>query len=242
MKPVTIEHPFRTMSLGTVDDTPLRPLELEAIEKYTALHNVSYELKQLLNRLITEYTEVMESRQQCQQAFNNLQNEYVLLAPMLHYFEEGHYLPEEEVEEVNEDERVCYDTTALLIQLDEFKIQYYQYAEKVMAIEKEHNNLQQVQEQLDTTIEDFDDNYFSPIVRDYKIAIIDIVALDKDFDDYKGDLAQVSQLSDRMYDTREAFIELHNQLYKSMQELDKDLAKLFSLLKKLNGEDNEQTN
>jgi hypothetical protein len=236
MKPVTIDHPFRTMSLGTVGEASLRPLEQEAIEKYTALHNVTYELKQLLNKLINDYTTVMETRQQCQQAFNNLQNEYVLLAPMLHYYEEGHYLPDEEVEEVNEEERVCYDTTSLLIQLDEFKIRYYHYAEKVMAIENEHNNLQQIQDKLDATFDDFDDNYFSPIVRDYQNAQIDIVALDKDFDDYKGDLHQVSQLTDRMYDTRNAFIELHNQLYKSMQELDKDLAKLFAMLKKMNGE------
>jgi len=236
MTPMTIDHPFRTISLGTTGEFQLSRLEQEAIEKYTALHNESYDLKQLLNRLIAEYTAVMETRQQCQQAFNSLQNEYVLLAPMLHYYEEGGYLPEEEINEVNEDERVCYDTSSLLIQLDEFKIRYYKYAEKVMAIEKEHSDLQQKQEKLDATFDDFDDNYFAPIVRDYANAQIDIVALDQDFDDYKGDLYQLSQLTDNMYDTRNAFIELHNQLYQGMQELDKDLAKLFSMLRKMNGE------
>src|SRR5688500_1805327 len=121
----------------------------------------------------------METQQLCQQAFNNLQNEYVLLAHMLHYYDEGKSLPKEEAEVEKEEESVSYDVTYLLSQLDEFKIRYYQYAGKVMAIEKEHNNLQLMQDKLDATFDDFDDSYFSPIVRDYKNAQIDIVALDK---------------------------------------------------------------
>jgi len=237
MKPMTINHPFRTISLGSVSDVPLSQLELDAIEKYTVLHNESYHLKQLLNRLITDYAALMETRKQCRQAFDNLQNEYVLLAPMVHYYEEGNYLPDEEAEQVNEEERVCYDTKALFTQLNAFKEIYHQYAEKVKAVEKEHNNVLQSQEKLDATFDDFDDNYFMPIMRDYANMQIDIVCLDEDYENYKEDLSQVTELGDRLNDTRNAFIELHNQLYQNMQGLDKDLAALFTVLKKMNGEE-----
>lgn len=235
MKPVIIEHPLRTISLECGDE-PLSALEQQAIEKYTTLHNDTYALKQLLGKLIHDYTEAVTTRQQCQQSFTDLQNEYVLLAPMLHYYKEGGLLSEDEAEEVHDDEKVCYDPAPLFNQLNEFRKVYHHYAGSIQALEKEHAGMLQLQEKLEADFDVFDEQYFQPIIHNYAQMQIDTVTLDSDFDDYRGSWSSITRLSDNLCDTRNAFIELHNQLYNQMQSLDKDLTVLFDTLRKMNGE------
>src|SRR5215467_13583719 len=98
MKPTTIDHPFRTILLDYMSDATLSELEQTAIEKYIALHDESQQLKETILRLHDYYTSALEVQQQCRTDFDKLQNEYVLVSPMLHYFEEGSYLPPAEVE------------------------------------------------------------------------------------------------------------------------------------------------
>lgn len=233
MKPVIIEHPLRTISLQCSDE-PLGTLEQEAIEKYTTLHNDTYALKQLSGKLINDYAEAVATLQQCQQSFHNLQNEYVLLAPMLHYYQEGEQLTEEEAYDVQEDEKLCYDPSPLFNQLNEFKKVYYHYVHGVQALEKEHTGMLHLQEKLEAAFDVFDEQYFSPIIHNYAQMQIDTLTFDADFDDYRSTWSQLNRLSDHLCNTRNAFIELHNQLFGQMQALDKDLALLFDTIRKMN--------
>src|SRR5687767_6962187 len=114
MKPTIINHPFRTILLQYNSDAPLSSFEQEAIEKYTSLHNESHGQKQLIIRLLDYYTSAKTLQQQCRTDFNNLQSEYMLVSPMLKYFEQGQNLSEIEIETVPEEHRVGYDTQSLL--------------------------------------------------------------------------------------------------------------------------------
>lgn len=233
MKPTIINHPFRTITLGYVSEAPLSKLEEEAIEKYTRLHTESHQLQQLITHLLKYYTTAVNTQQQCRNDFNTLSSEYLLVSPMLHYFEEGSHLQDNEVDMVDEDERVCYDMQPLFTQLDVFQNSYEIYAEGLKAAENEHINMVQQQEELEKHFDDFDDNYFSPIIKNYESMEIDIVYLDEDFDNFRGAFTDLTKLSDTLCDTRNAFVEQHLQLYNEIVSLNKDLTNLFTALNKM---------
>ena len=233
MKPTIINHPFRTISLDYVSDAPLSELEQKAIEKYTALHDKSQQLKEIITRLHNYYTSALEVQQQCRTDFDKLQNEYVLVAPMLHYFEEGSYLPPAEIEEVDETERVCYDTQPLMVQLEVFKYSYHDYVEPLKIAEKEHTDMIQFQEKVEEDFDEFDEKYFSPIVKNYTEMEIDIAAFDEDFDNFRGAYGDLMKLNDDLCDARNAFIEIHVPLHDQILELDKNLTNLFTVLNRI---------
>lgn len=233
MKPTTINHPFRTISLGYMSDAPLSKLEQEGIEKYIALHDKSEELKQIITRLYNYYTSALEVQQQCHTDFDKLQSEYVLVSPMIHYFEEGSYLPEHEAHEVDENERVCYNTQPLMAQLEIFTYSYHDYVEPLKIAEKEHADMLQLQEKLEQDFDEFDEKYFSPIVKDYEHMEIDIVILDEDFDNYRAAFTDLDKLSGELCDARNAFIDIHIPLHQQIMALDKDLGNLFTVLNKI---------
>jgi hypothetical protein len=233
MKPTTINHPFRTISLDYMSDAPLSELEQTAIEKYVALHDKSQQLKETIQRLHNYYTSALEVQQQCRHDFDKLQNEYVLVAPMLHYFEEGSYLPPTEVEGVDENERVCYDTQPLMMQLEIFKYSYNDYIEPLKIAEKEHADMVQFQEKVEEDFDEFDEKYFSPIVKNYEQMEIDIAALDEDFDNFRGAYGDLMKLEDDLCDARNVFIAIHIPLHEQILQLDKDLTNLFTVLNKI---------
>ena len=145
MKPTIIEHPFHVIKLTYMSEAPLSVLEEEGIEKYVALHDKSQEYKEVLERLINYYSSADKTLQKCKIIFDNLQNEYILLTPMLHYLEEGGPLSENEIESIDESERVCYDTQPLLSQLHIFNHTFDAYADGLMAAEKEYAATEQQQ-------------------------------------------------------------------------------------------------
>ena len=233
MKPTTINHPFRTITLDYMSDAALSELEQKAIEKYTALHDKAQQLKEIILRLHNYYTSALEVQQQCRTDFDKLQNEYVLVAPMLHYFEEGSYLPPAEIEEVDENERVCYDTQPLMVQLEVFKYSYHDYVEPLKIAEKEHTDMIQFQEKVEEDFDEFDEKYFSPIVKNYTEMEIDIAAFDEDFDNFRGAYGDLMKLNDDLCDARNAFIEIHVPLHDQILELDKNLTNLFTVLNRI---------
>src|ERR1044072_2704535 len=168
MKPTIIDHPFHVIKLTYMSEAPLSTLETEGIDKYVELHNKSQEYKQVIERLNNYYTSAGKTLQKCQAIFDNLQNEYILLRPMLHYLQEGGPLTENEIESIDESERVCYDTQPLLSQLHNFNHTFDAYADGLMAAEKEYAATEQQQEQLELQFDDFNDNYFNPIIKDWK--------------------------------------------------------------------------
>lgn len=239
MKPTIIDHPFHVIKLEYNSEAPLSALEQEAIEKYVALHNQSQEYSQVLTKLLTYYTSATKTLQQCQVIFNNLQNEYLLLTPMLHYLQEGGPLTENEIESIDENERVCYDTQPLLTQLHSFNHTFDAYADGLMAAEKEYAGTEQQQEKLELQFDDFDDNYFSPIIRNYKEMEIDICSLDEDFDNFRGAFSEIYKLVDNLIDTRNIFLDQHIKLQNRIIDLDKDIVALFTAI---NGEHRSNPN
>ena len=235
MKPTIINHPFRTISLEYESEAPLSTLEQEGVEKYLELHNKSQEYNQVLTRLFTYYSSAPNILNQCETIFNSLSNEYLLLTPMLHYLEEGGPLSENEIASIDENERVCYDTQPLLTQLHLFNHTFDAYADGLRAAEKEYATTEEQQEKLEQQFDDFNDNYFSPIIKDYKNMIIDICSLDEDFDNFRGAFCDMTDLADKLCATRNAFLDLHIQLQHRIVELDKDLIALFAAI---NGEQN----
>jgi hypothetical protein len=235
MKPTIINHPFRTISLAYDSEAPLSTLEQEGIEKYIELHNKSQEYHLVLTRLITYYNSAPKILDQCVAIFDGLSNEYLLLTPMLHYLQEGGPLTENEINSIDENERVCYDTQPLLTQLHLFNHTFDAYADGLRTAEKEYAATEQQQEKLEQQFDDFNDNYFSPIIKDYKNMIIDICTLDEDFDNFRGAFCDLTDLADKLCDTRNAFLDGHIQLQKRIVELDKDIVALFSAI---NGEQN----
>ena len=238
MKPTIINHPFHVIKLDYVSEAPLSTLEQEAIEKYIELHNKSQEYHQVLTRLINYYAST-DLLQKCTAIFDNLQNEYLLLTPMLHYLQEGGPLTENEIESIDENERVCYDTQPLLTQLHNFNHSYDAYCDGLRTAEKEFASTEQQQEKLELQFDDFNDNYFNPIIKDYKIMEIDICTLDENFDDFRGAFCDMTDLADKLYDTRAAFLDVHIQLHNRIVELDKDIVALFDAI---NGESDSATN
>jgi hypothetical protein len=230
MKPTIINHPFHVIKLDYMSEAPLSALEQEAIEKYVELHNKSQEYNDVLTRLLTYYTSATKTLHQCQVIFDNLQNEYLLLTPMLHYLQEGGPLTESEIESIDESERVCYDTQPLLTELHNFNHTFDAYADGLMAAEKEYATTEQQQEKLEHQFDDFNDNFFSPIIRDYAIMEIDICTLDENFDDFRGAFSDLYKLADNLCDTRNAFLDLHIKLQNRIIELDKDIVALFSAI------------
>jgi chromosome segregation ATPase len=230
MKPTIINHPFHVIKLEYNSEAPLSALEQEAIEKYVELHNQSQEYNQVLTRLLTYYTSATKILQQCKVIFDNLQNEYILLTPMLHYLQEGGPLTENEIESIDESERVCYDTQPLLTQLHSFNHTFDAYADGLMAAEKEFSATEQQQEKLELQFDDFNDNYFNPIIRDYQIMEIDICSLDENFDDFRGAFSELYKQVDNLIDIRNAFLDQHIKLQNRIIELDKDIVALFAAI------------
>jgi hypothetical protein len=230
MKPTIINHPFHVIKLEYNSEAPLSALEQEAIEKYVELHNQSQEYNQVLTRLLTYYTSATKTLQQCKVIFDNLQNEYILLTPMLHYLQEGGPLTENEIESIDESERVCYDTQPLLTQLHSFNHTFDAYADGLMAAEKEFSATEQQQEKLELQFDDFNDNYFNPIIRDYQIMEIDICSLDENFDDFRGAFSELYKQVDNLIDIRNAFLDQHIKLQNRIIELDKDIVALFAAI------------
>jgi hypothetical protein len=237
MKPITINLPFRTISLSYNSDAPLSAFEQTAIEKYTALHNETYELKELITRLINYYTEAAETQEQCLSDLNNLQNEYLLISPMIHYYEEGTFIKESEINKVPEEERVGYDTQSLFTLLEIFKYSYHDYIEPLKMAEKDHEAMIQMQEKVEKDFDEFDENYFSPIIHDYNNMEIDTVSFDEDFDNFRGSFSEIYKLGDQLCDARNAFVAKHTPINDRVAALDKDLTVFFDVLKKL-----DQTN
>ncbi|WP_205510946.1 hypothetical protein [Longitalea arenae] len=235
MKPTIINHPFHVIRLDYVSEAPLSALEQTAIEKYVELHNSAEAYKQVITRLETYYTSAVKPLQQCQLIFENLQNEYLLLTPMLHYLEEGGPLSESEIETIDESERVCYDTQPLLTELHNFNRSFDIYVEGLKTAEHEYATTEQQQEKLEQQFDEFDEHYFSPIIRDYKNMEIDICSLDENFDDFRGAFCDLTGRADKLYDTRAAFLDKHIQLHNKIVGLDKDIVALFAAI---NGESN----
>ena len=233
MKPTIINHPFRTISLEYERDAPLSTLEQEGTEKYIELHNRSQEYRQVLTRLLTYYASAPNILKQCENIFNNLSNEYLLLTPMLHYLQEGGPLTENEINSIDENERVCYDTQPLMIQLEIFKYSYDDYVDPLREAEKEYGELIQFQEKLEEDFDEFDDKYFGPIVKDYEQMEINIAALDEDFDNFRGAYTDVTKLGDSLDEARTTFIDLHIPLYDKIMELNKNLNDFFTVLNKI---------
>jgi hypothetical protein len=189
----------------------------------------------VLERLLNYYTSADKTLQKCQAIFDNLQNEYLLLTPMLHYLQEGGPLTDNEIESIDESERVCYDTQPLLTQLHNFNHTFDAYADGLMAAEKEYSSTEQQQETLELQFDDFNDNYFNPIIKDWKIMEIDICSLDENFDDFRGAFCDMTDLADKLCTTRNAFLDSHIKLQNRIVELDKDIVALFAAI---NGESN----
>lgn len=235
MKPTIINHPFHIIRLDYVSEAPLSALEQTAIEKYVELHNSSEAYKQVITRLETYYSSADKPLQQCQAIFEDLQNEYLLLTPMLHYLEEGGPLSQTEIESIDESERVCYDTQPLLSQLHNFNHTFDAYVDGLKKAEHEFAATEQQQEKLEQQFDDFDEHYFSPIIKDYKNMEIDICTLDENFDDFRGAFCDLTDQADKMCETRAAFLDKHIQLHNKIVELDKDIVALFAAI---NGESN----
>lgn len=235
MKPTIINHPFHVISLTYMSEAPLSALEQEGIEKYIALHDKSQEYKQVLEKLLNYYRSAGKILQKCEVIFDKLQNEYLLLTPMLHYLEEGGPLSETEIESIDESERVCYDTQPLLTQLHNFNHTFDAYADGLMAAEKEYATTEQQQEKLELQFDDFNDNYFNPIIRDWKIMEIDICSLDENFDDFRGAFCDMTDMADKLCDIRNTFLDAHIKLQNRIVELDKNIVALFAAI---NGESN----
>lgn len=230
MKPTIINHPFHVIKLEYNSDAPLSALEQQALDKYVELHNKSQEYNQVLTRLLTYYTSATKTLHQCQVIFGNLQNEYILLTPMLHYLQEGGPLTDSEIESIDENERVCYDTQPLLTQLHSFNHTFDAYADGLMAAEKEFAGTEQQQEKLEQQFDDFNDNFFNPIIRNYKEMEIDICSLDEDFDDFRGAFSELYKQVDSLIDTRNVFLDQHIQLQNKIIDLDKDIVALFAAI------------
>jgi chromosome segregation ATPase len=235
MKPTMINHPFHVIRLDYVSEAPLSALEQTAIDKYVELHNSAEAYKQVLTRLENYYTTADKPLQQCQAIFENLQNEYLLLTPMLHYLEEGGPLSQSEIESIDESERVCYDTQPLLTQLHNFNHTFDAYVDGLKTAEQEFATTEQQQENLEQQFDDFDENYFSPIIKDYKNMEIDICTLDENFDDFRGAFCDLTDKADKLYDIRSTFLDKHIQLHNKIVELDRDIVALFAAI---NGESN----
>jgi uncharacterized phage infection (PIP) family protein YhgE len=234
MKPSIINHPFRDIKLSYNSEAPLSELEQQALEKYTDMHNMSFQLKNNISRLHDFFTNFgPNKRQECLTLLNSVQNEYILVSPMLHYIDEGGLLPDNEVNEVNEEERVCYDTNALIAQLTAFEIAYDEYIQNFNQAEQEYAAMLQYLEHLNEIFDDFDDNYFAPIIKNYAQMQIDTVSLDQDFDDYRGAYTEVMKMEDSLCDARNALISLHKQLSGQWSALSEKLKHLFDELKKL---------
>lgn len=236
MKPTIINHPLRTILLEYNSDAPLSTFEQEAIDKYTLLHNESYGLKQLITRLLDYYTSGKTLQEQCRTDFNNLQSEYMLVSPMLQYFEKGQHLSEIEIEAVPEEERVGYDTQPLFAQLNIFQHSYTDYIQGLKAAEDDHTSLIQLLEKLEQQFDDFEATYFSPIIKNYAEMEIDTVSLDADFDNFRGAFSELYNLDDQLCEARNAFIEAHNPLFDQIAALDKDLIHFFETLQKVDEE------
>lgn len=236
MKPTIIDHPFHVIKLDYCSEAPLSTLEQEAIDKYVELHNGSQAYKDVLTRLHTYYSSTDKVLQQCQGIFNSLQNEYLLLTPMLHYLQEGGPLSDTEIESIDESERVCYDTQPLLTQLHNFNHNYDAYVDSLRTAEQEFATVEKQQEQLEQLFDVFDDNYFSPIIKDYKNMEIDICTLDENFDDFRGVFSDLIRFADKTYEARAAFLDQHIQLHNRIVELDKEIVALFAAI---NGEDDK---
>ncbi|OQP39924.1 hypothetical protein A4H97_17040 [Niastella yeongjuensis] len=230
MKPTIINHPFHVIKLEYCSEAPLSTLELEAIDKYVELHNGSQAYKDKLTLLHTYYSGTGTTLNQCQGIFNDLQNEYLLLTPMLHYLEEGGPLTENEIESIDESERVCYDTQPLLTQLHTFNHTYDAYIDGLRAAEQEFVTVEKQQEQLEQLFDAFNDNYFSPIIRDYNNMEIDTCSLDEDFEDFRGVFCDLIEFTDKIYEARAAFLDQHIQLHNKIAELDKDIVALFAAI------------
>lgn len=230
MKPTIINHPFHIIKLGYVSEAPLSTLEQEAIEKYIELHNRSQAYKEVLTRLHTHYINADKALQQCQGLFNNLQNEYLLITPVLHYLREGRPYIESEIESIDESERVCYDTQPLLTQLHNFNHTYDAYIDGLRAAEQEFATTEQQQEELKQLFDVFDDHYFSPIIRDYKNMEIDSFTLDENFDGFRGAFSELIDFVSKMCEVRANFLDQQNQLHNKILKLDKDIAALFAAL------------
>jgi hypothetical protein len=149
---------------------------------------------------------------------------------MLHYLEEGGPLSDTEIESIDESERVCYDTQPLLTQLHNFNHTFDAYADGLMAAEKEYAGTEQQQEKLELQFDDFNDNYFNPIIKDWKIMEIDICSLDENFDDFRGAFCDMTALADKLCDIRNAFLDGHIKLQNRIIELDKDIVALFAAI------------
>ena len=158
---------------------------------------------------------------------------------MLHYLQEGGPLTDNEIESIDESERVCYDTQPLLTQLHNFNHTYDAYYDGLRAAETEFAGTEQQQEKLELQFDDFNDNYFNPIIKDYERMEIDICSLDEDFDNFRGAFCDMTDLADKLYDTRAAFLDSHIQLHNRIVELDKDIVALFAAI---NGEPNSESN
>lgn len=238
MKPTIINHPFHIINLDYVSEAPLSAFEVEALEKYIDLHNKSQEYKQVLTRLSNYYSST-GTLQKCTAIFDNLQNEYLLLTPMLHYLQEGNPLTENEIDSIDESERVCYDTQPLLTQLHNFNHTYDAYCDGLRTAEHEFAGIEQQQEKLEQQFDEFNDNYFDHIIRDYANMEINSASLDQDFDDFRGAFCDLTDLADKLYDIRTAFLDLHIKLHNRIVELDKGIVALFDAI---NGESNSATN
>lgn len=230
MKPTEINHPFHVIKLTYMSEAPLSTIEQDGIEKYVELHNKSQEYKQVLERLQNYYTSAVKTLQKCQSIFDNLQNEYILLTPMLHYLQEGGPLTENEIDSIDENERVCYDTQPLLTQLHIFNHTFDAYADGLLAAEKEYAATEQQQEKLELQFDDFNDNYFNPIIKDWKIMEIDICSLDENFDDFRGAFCDMTDMANNLIDIRNDFLDSHIKLQNRIVELDKDIVALFAAL------------
>ncbi len=138
MKPTIINHPFHVIKLDYVSEAPLDTLEQEAIDKYVELHNGSQAYKDALTRLLTYYTGNSEKIAAMPGPLQQpARIEYLLLTPMLHYPQEGGPLTDNEIESIDESERVCYDTQPLLTELHNFNHTYDAYIDGLRAAEQE---------------------------------------------------------------------------------------------------------
>jgi chromosome segregation ATPase len=212
MKPSVIEHPLRTIRLEYNSTAPLSALEEEAMRRYVLLHDGLLPVLGEWEAMLLSWQAIAVPQQVLEQQLMELEKE---LRPYKHL---AGFTPSEIEQMTDLEDTYQLEVNDLVINGHALKATFDPHFDEIKELSASYHDLERRSEELEEAYDDFEENFFSPIIQQYKTMEIDIISFDSDFDDFNGYMDKESRLWRETSMARFEVITAYNRL---VQGIDK---------------------
>jgi hypothetical protein len=184
MKPTIINHPLRTITLGYNSEASLSDFEGAALMEYQRLHNQALSVKTQLSTSLEDIDFINKKLPGLKSNAHKLEDHVRLYRVVAGY--KGN--------EASITDGQTLRPLDLLHKQQDFQQILNEYWGKRNSVVQNFETVKKDYDDLDNDYTTFRENYFSPIIQQWKNMEVDIVSLDRDVDSFCEELSAIDKL------------------------------------------------